>query len=401
MTGTMSYKNLIITALRALTKNKMRSALTSIGIIIGISSVIVMIGMGNSAKVEVRDKIVTFGANAISLSTQAGKTGKWMTDSDLVELKKNFYQIEMISPYNRLSNLLVRYKNKNIACSIEGVGDSYFAIKGNNAKLGRLLQPEDIISTAKVAVIGSTVQRELFEGRNPIGEIVLLRGIPLTVVGVLESMGKAFGGRDFDNIVIIPYTTFNKRLEGKTTFDEIYIKVLQPELISETGKLVIKFFRSRFSIPDGQDDRFELSTSEDKLKMANDISNALAILLAGIASISLFVGGVGIMNIMLVSVTERTREIGIRMAIGAKKKDIMLQFLIESVSLSILGGLIGIMLGLSVYAIIVYFVKWQFIFTLSSILVSVLFATAVGVFFGYYPSKKAADLKPIEALKYE
>jgi len=397
----MSYRNLLITALRALSKNKMRSVLTSIGIIIGISSVIVMIGLGNSAKVEVRDKIVTFGANAISFSSKSGVTGKWIQDSDVLELKKAFYQIDKISPFDRKSGLIAIYKDKNTQTNVEGVGEAYFDIKGNKIDRGRFLSENDVITTAKVAVIGVTVENMLFEGRDPIGEIILINGVPFTVIGIMEKVGKAFGGRDFDNVVIIPYTTFNKRIMGRSYYDEIHVKAKEPDYVPQVEKLLVRYFRNKFLIPEGQPDRFEISTSEDKLKMANDISNALAILLAGIASISLFVGGVGIMNIMLVSVTERTREIGIRMAIGAKKKDIMLQFLIESVSLSMFGGLIGIGLGLGIYAAIVYFVKWPFIFTVTSILVSVLFATAVGVFFGYYPSKKAAELKPIEALKYE
>jgi putative ABC transport system permease protein len=397
----MSYRNLLITALRALSKNKMRSVLTSIGIIIGISSVIVMIGLGNSAKVEVRDKIVTFGANAISFSVNSGITGKWIYESDLVELKKNYYQIDKISPFDRKSSLFAIYKDKNTQTNVEGVGEAYFDIKGNKIDRGRFLSENDIVTTAKVAVIGVTVENILFSGRDPIGEVILINGVPFTVVGIMERQGKAFGGRDFDNVVMIPYTTFNKRIRGRAFFDEIYVKAKEPEYVLQVEKLLVRYFRNKFLIPEGQPDRFEISTSEDKLKMANDISNALAILLAGIASISLFVGGVGIMNIMLVSVTERTREIGIRMAIGAKKKDIMMQFLIESVSLSMFGGLVGIALGIAIYALIVYFVKWPFIFTITSILVSVLFATAVGVFFGYYPSKKAAELKPIEALKYE
>lgn len=397
----MNYKNLLITALRALTKNKMRSALTSIGIIIGISSVIVMIGMGNSARVEVREKIFTYGTNAMSINSEPSWTGKWFSEGDVIELKKNYYQIEKISPYLKEKYIIARYKNKTLRTDTEGVGEEYFDIKGKKVEKGRLLIQNDIATTAKVAIIGVTVYKELFNRKNPIGEQIILNGIPLTVIGVLEYTGESFGGRDFDNVVILPYSTFNVRFFNKRVFDEIYLKVKDESLMTEVEDIVIKYMRNKFSIPDGVKARFTVSTSKDKLKMANDISNALAILLAGIASISLFVGGVGIMNIMLVSVTERTREIGIRMAIGAKKKDIMLQFLIESVSLSMLGGIIGIILGLLVYGIIVYFVKWPFIFTLSSILVSVLFATAVGVFFGYYPSKRAAELKPIEALKYE
>lgn len=395
----MNFKNLLLTALRALTKNKMRSALTSIGIIIGISSVIVMVGMGESAKIEVRGKVFTYGANALSVSTS--RVGKYMNQSDLVELKKTFYQIELISPYLKQRNQLIRYRNLKMTTDIEGVGSSYFDIKGKKCKSGRLFQDEDIDGTAKLAVVGSKVQDELFRGKNPVGEQILVGDVPLTVIGVLEYSGESFGGRDFDSIILLPYTTFNTRILNKRVFEEIYIKAVDENSVHEVGENVRTYLRAKFNIPGGQPDNIKVYTSDDKLKMANDISNALAILLAGIASISLFVGGVGIMNIMLVSVTERTREIGIRMAIGAKKKDIMLQFLIESVSLSVVGGIIGIILGLGVYGIIVYFVKWPYIFTLSAVVISVFFATAVGIFFGYYPAKKASELKPIEALKYE
>jgi putative ABC transport system permease protein len=395
----MNFKNLLLTALRALTKNKLRSSLTSIGIIIGISSVIVMVGMGESAKIEVRGKVFTYGANALSISTS--RLGKNMNQADLVELKNTFYQIELISPYLKQRNMIIRFKNMKITTEIEGVGSSYFEIKGKKCKTGRLFQEEDIAGTSKVAVIGSKVQQELFNRKDPIGEQILVGDVPLTIIGVLEYSGESFGGRDFDSIVLMPYTTFNTRLLNRRVFEEIYIKAIDENSVHEVGDNVRKYLRAKFNILDGQPDNIKVYTSDDKLKMANDISNALAILLAGIASISLFVGGVGIMNIMLVSVTERTREIGIRMAIGAKKKDIMLQFLIESVSLSMVGGLIGILLGLGVYGIIVYFVKWPFIFTPSAVFLAVFFATAVGIFFGYYPAKKASELKPIEALKYE
>jgi len=397
----MNYKNLLLTALRALAKNKLRSSLTSIGIIIGISSVIVMVGMGQSAKIEVRSKVYTFGANALSVSTEAKRTGKWMDHSDLIELKKIFYQIDYITPYLRKKLVMVKYGRENIITDIEGVNSSYFSIKGKKIDRGRLLTEEDINSRAKVAVVGSKVQTELFEGRDPIGEQILFDSLPLTIIGVLEYSGEAFSGRDFDSIVIIPYTTYLTRVSNKQFFDEIYIKAIDENSVREVGEDVTKYLRAKFNILEGQPDNFKIYTSDDKLKMANDISNALAILLAGIASISLFVGGVGIMNIMLVSVTERTREIGIRMAIGAKKKDIMMQFLIEAVSLSMIGGIVGLALGLGVYGLIVYFVKWPFIFTPIAVFLAVFFATAVGIFFGYYPARKASELKPIEALKYE
>lgn len=397
----MNLKNVFITALRALSKNKLRSALTSIGIIIGISSVIVMVGMGNSARVEVRDKVISYGANALMIYLNGGRTGKWMIDTDLVTLKKYFNDIEYISPYLSRNYLLVKYNNRNTRIRIEGVNNEYFDIKKMKTQQGRPLTSFDVAGTGKVAVIGMAVQDVLFPGKSPVGEQILVEGVPLTIIGVLEYMPESFGGKDFNSVILVPYTTFNIRFSNRRSFDEIWIKCSEDGNVRDLGESVLQYMVQKFNPPDKDRNLFRMSTSEDKLKTANDISNALAILLAGIASISLFVGGVGIMNIMLVSVTERTREIGIRMAIGAKKRDIMMQFLVESVILSLVGGIIGIVLGLSMYGVITYIVDWPFIFSFFSVIVSVLFATLVGIFFGYYPAQKASDLKPIEALRFE
>jgi putative ABC transport system permease protein len=397
----MNLRNILITALRALSKNKLRSALTSIGIIIGISSVIVMVGMGNSARVEVREKVVSYGANAFMVYLSGGRTGKWLIDADLVTLRKYFSDIEYISPYQSRNHSLVRYNNKNTRTRLEGVSDEYFQIKSLKTQQGRSLIPFDISATAKVAVIGMTVKEDLFPDKNPVGEQILVEGVPLTIIGLLEYLPASFGGRDVNNVIDIPYTTFNIRFANRRSFDEIWVKSSADTDVGELGQSIMDYMIQKFNPPEKDRNLFQLSTSEDKLKTANDISNALAILLAGIASISLFVGGVGIMNIMLVSVTERTREIGIRMAIGAKKQDIMMQFLVESVILSLVGGVVGIILGLSLYGAITYFVDWPFIFSFFSVIVSVLFATMVGIFFGYYPAQKASDLKPIEALRFE
>lgn len=397
----MNFKNIFITALRALSKNKLRSALTSIGIIIGISSVIVMVGMGNSARVEVREKVISYGANAFMIYLSGGRTGKWLIDADLVTLRKYFSDIEYISPYQSKNHSLVRYINKNMRTRLEGVGDEYFQIKNLKTQQGRILTPFDISATAKVAVIGMTVKEDLFPDKDPIGEQILVEGVPLTIIGLLEYLPVSFGGRDVNNVIDVPYTTYNIRFANRRSFDEIWVKGSPDVNVRVLGESIMDYMIQKFNPPEKDRNLFQLSTSEDKLKTANDISNALAILLAGIASISLFVGGVGIMNIMLVSVTERTREIGIRMAIGAKKRDIMMQFLVESVILSLVGGIVGIILGLSLYGAITYFVDWPFIFSFFSVIVSVLFATMVGIFFGYYPAQKASDLKPIEALRFE
>ncbi len=399
----MNIKNTFITAVRALGRNKMRSALTSIGIIIGVSSVIIMVGLGNSARITVRDRVKNYGTNGISLDTR--KTTRMnITLKDVENIKKSYYQIKFISPIISIppEKIQVKYRNKNLRSSLLGINNDYFKIVNQAIHSGRLFTDEEVKATAKVAIIGKTLVSELFLNSDPLGQSIIVNNIPFKVIGVLSEAGEAFSGKDVNNILTIPITTTMARLSGGSlTFRQIYVTSLNESLVDETAVILRNFFRKKYSIPDGKEDKLRVQTSEDKLKMANDISKALSILLAGIASISLFVGGVGIMNIMLVSVTERTREIGIRMAVGAKKRDIMIQFLIESVTLSSVGGIIGITLGLLVYFLIIYFIQWPFIFSIFSIIISVLFAAAVGIFFGYYPSKKASNLKPIEALKYE
>jgi putative ABC transport system permease protein len=392
----MNLKNSFLTAVRAINKNKMRSSLTSVGIIIGVSSVIVMVGMGNSARVAVRDKITTFGTNAMSVYSSK----KPLVERDIENLRR-LYQVKYISPIIYDSYVPTVYMNRNMLSRIFGVNNDFFQIKEWTLQSGRYFTELEILSIGKVVILGTTVSLELFGNTDPIGQTVLIRNIPFQVIGVLNEQGSSFSGRDYDNVMIIPFTTAATRVRNQNFFDEIYIATHADSLIPETVEIVRQYFRRVHSIPPGSPDDFKTKTSSEQLRVAEDISKTLAILLAGIALISLFVGGVGIMNIMLVSVSERTREIGIRMAIGAKKNDILLQFLIESVTLSSVGGVVGISLGLGLYFTIIFFLKWPFIISIASIIISFLFAFAVGIFFGYYPAKKAAELKPIDALRYE
>ena len=394
----MNLNNAFITAVRALSRNKMRSSLTSIGIIIGISSVIIMVGLGNSAQIVVKDKMYTYGTNAMKIETNHKYP---FAKSDLDFLKKTFYQIKYITPIVQDTSALAKYKNKHSRVRLFGVGKDFLNIKNRKIAKGRFFNEDEIYSMAKVAVIAPTNQKKLFGLKDPIGEQIVVNGLPLKVIGILEEAGQAFSGTDFDNILVIPYSTFTVRIYNQKIFHQMYISTHNGKLVESTKELLDSYYRKKFAIPSKVESDIKIFTSKDKLKMANDISNALAILLAGIASISLFVGGIGIMNIMLVSVTERTREIGIRMAIGAKKRDILVQFLIESATLSSIGGIIGILLGLGIYLTIIIFVEWPFLFSPLSTFISVLFSAAVGIFFGYYPARKAANLKPIEALKYE
>lgn len=250
-------------------------------------------------------------------------------------------------------------------------------------------------------IIGNSVRTGIFGHINPIGKIILIQNIPFKVIGSLAEIGESFSGRDFDNLLVMPYTTAGIKIVGKKTLDQIYVAVHAENMIKETETGIRNYFRRVHSLSASSYDTFRIETSKEKLKLADYISTTLSYLLAGIASISLFVGGVGIMNIMLVSVSERTREIGIRMAIGAKRKDILMQFLVESVTLSSAGGAIGIAIGLIVYYFIVYFVSWPFLFSMISVIISFLFSSCVGIFFGYYPARKASKLAPIDALRYE
>ncbi len=398
----MNIKNAIITAIRSLKRNKLRSLLTSIGIVIGVSSVILMIGLGSSARVEVKDKVANFGENGISIEVKPN--GKKITYNDLAAVKNEIYEIDRISPicYIPEKNGLIRYRNNVSHAKMWGVSNDYLTIKGRSVINGRSFTEEDVDSFAKVVIIGLTVKETLFGNRDPIGEQMLLNGVPLQVIGVLNRAGMAFSGNDFDNEIMVPHTTANIRFFGRRNiYTEMLLSTKEETMLPNAETKLIKYLRTVHNLREGAEDDFWIKTSKEKLKMTEDITRALSFLLAGIASISLFVGGVGIMNIMLVSVTERTREIGIRMAIGAKRRDILFQFLIEAITLTSVGGAIGIMLGLLIYLIIVIVLKWLFIFSLISVLLSFIFSTAVGVFFGYYPARKASNLKPIDALKFE
>ena len=393
----MKVKINTITAVRALRRNKLRAGLSMIGVVIGISSVIAMMGLGSSASIAVQEKIQSYGSNAMEVKLQGGKD---FLSTDLSMMKAYIPQIKYITPFDYIGEKDIKsihkYRGRNHRARILFASEEYFPIQNRNAKRGRLFTYNDVNSMAKVAVIGQTVVKKLFDGDDPIDKIITINNLPFTVIGVLNEKGEALSGRDFDNITVIPYTSGLQRFENKTTFDTINLSTNYGyEVIQVKQQITAYILQNKPQV------FANVSTSYDKLKMARDITNALSILLAGIAAISLFVGGVGIMNIMLVSVTERTREIGIRMAIGAKKVDIMLQFLLESFFLCAVGGVLGVLFGIGIYYTVTYIVEWPFILSPLYIAVALSFSAVVGLFFGYYPSKRAAELKPIDALKYE
>jgi putative ABC transport system permease protein len=393
----MNFQNLIRTAIRSLSRNKMRSALTSLGVIIGVASVIMMVGIGNSARVAVRDKIFTYGSNAMGVESKK----RTFDMNDVEEMKRQIPSIKYISPMAGRVQVTAKYQGAIVTSRIRGVNNDFFKIKEWPLKYGRYFTDQEIISREKIVVVGNTILEELFGSINPLGKVMLINNIPFQVIGCLAEQGQAFSGRDQDNLIVMPYTTAMVKIVGKNIFNEIFISTFNEQMVEKTEVAVRSFIRSDRGILPGTPDDFTITTSKEQLQMAEYISQTLAMLLAGIASISLVVGGIGIMNIMLVSVSERTREIGIRLAIGAKKRDILMQFLIEAVSLSSSGGIVGILIGLSVYYAITIGVGWEFLFSTFSVVVAFLFSCAVGIFFGYYPARKASNLKPIDALRYE
>lgn len=393
----MNIRNLVITAFRSLAKNKMRSALTSLGVIIGVASVIMMVGIGSSARIAVRDKVFTYGANAMSVTYRI----KPFYEKDIEYLRRNVLQIKNITPVAARETVVVKYKNRMMRSRASGVNNEFFTIKEWPLQYGRYFTFLEIASYQKVVILGNTTRLELFGNTDPIGKIVLINNNPFMVIGSLSELGQALSGRDQDNVIILPYTTAAVKISGTRSFEEIIVATYSEKMINDTVTEIKEYFRREHAVPRNQPDDVKVSTSKEKLEMAEFISKTMSLLLAGIASISLIVGGIGIMNIMLVSVSERTREIGIRMAIGAKKNDILTQFLIEATTLSAGGGVVGILIGLLIYFAITAAVGWPFIFSFFSVFVSFLFSCAVGIFFGYYPAKKASSLKPIEALRYE
>jgi putative ABC transport system permease protein len=392
----MNIQNSIIVAMRALRRNKMRTVLTCIGIVIGVASVIIMVGIGNSARIAVREKIHSYGTNAISIAS----VKKPFTEGDLKDIKRFIPEIQYITPMNYWE-YPIKYKNKNITRQIYGVSNEYFIMNNWQLESGNFFTRQDMLSYNKVVIIGNSIKEELFGSEDPIGKVILINRIPFRVIGNLIEKGMALSGRDLDNIIVGPYTTLALKLFGTNNFFIIYVSTYYESQLEYVKKSILDLFQRKYSLSDDQMQDYKISTSKELLRMTEQVSGYLTLAFAVVAAISLIVGGIGIMNIMLASVSERTREIGIRMAIGAKNRDILLQFLVEALIISSLGGVSGITIGMLVYVFFTSISHQPYIFSLTSVVVSFLFAAFVGIVFGYFPAKKASCLNPIDALRHE
>lgn len=405
----MNFANLLKIALKALNNNKLRCFLTMLGIIIGVASVITMLAIGQGSKNSIRDQISEMGSNMIMIhpgNMQRG--GVRQSADDMQTIKIADYEalqelpgVAAISPSVNSSGQLVN-GNNNYPSSIYGITPDYLDIRKLKIKEGSMFTDHDIKSASKVCVLGKTVVDNLFpNGEDPVGKVIRFGKIPMTVIGVLESKGTNSMGMDQDDVVLAPYTTVMKRILAIDYLQGLFASAVDENETEETIESITEVLRARHKIKDGEDDDFEIRSQQELSEMMNSTSDMMTVLLACIAGISLLVGGIGIMNIMFVSVTERTREIGLRMSIGARGIDILSQFLIEAVIISVTGGIIGIILGIVASWLVTMIAHWPVYIQMYSVVLSFAVCTITGVFFGWYPAKKASSLDPIEAIRYE
>jgi len=399
-------------ALRALMVNKMRSALTMLGIIIGVGAVIAMIAVGSGAKQRIAEQIASMGSNMLIVLSGSSTSGglrfgtgtvPTLTVDDAKSILNEIPAVKYVSPI--LSGVAqVVFGNQNWSTIVNGATPEVLEIRDWPLASGRPFTQQDVDGATKVCLLGKTVVDNLFGGIDPIGQIVRIKKVPFTVVGVLAPKGQSTWGQDQDDAIFIPLTTAQKRLFGMQFPGMVRIITVQarePEVMKDVESQINDLLRQRHRLQPKQDNDFSVRNLTEIAASAEQSAGVMSLLLGAIASISLIVGGIGIMNIMLVSVTERTREIGIRIAVGAKGKDILLQFLIESLVLSLIGGIMGIGIGITGTLVLARFTQWPTLFSINAILLAFLFAGSVGVFFGFYPARKASMLNPIEALHYE
>lgn len=396
-------------AFRALQRNKMRSVLTALGIIIGVGAVVAMVGIGNGAKAQVEAQIASLGENVILIfsgsTTSSGIRTGWggagtLKIEDAEAIRREIPGVVALSE-EVISTSQVAAGNQNWFTRISGQSADYFDIRQWPLASGAIFTDQDVRSANKVCVIGRTTALQVFGNEDPVGEILRVKNVPFLVTGVLTPKGLSSQGTDQDDIVVMPFTSAMKRVTGGTTLRGMTVQVGAVTELDPVQQQIIGLLRQRHNIGPGRDDDFTVRNQQEIAEAATATSRVMTLLLGAIAGVSLIVGGIGIMNIMLVSVTERTREIGVRLAVGAHGRDILTQFLIEAVALSCVGGLIGIAVGLIASQVLSAVADWPTLTSISSIVVAFLFSASVGVFFGFYPARQAARLDPIDALRYE
>ena len=401
-------------ALRALRVNKMRSILTMLGIIIGVGAVITMIAIGSGAQAQVEEQIKALGTNLIIVlpgSVTAGgvRMGSGsrssLTEDDALAMQRELADVQAAAPTLRGTGQIV-FGGNNWSTTFYGITPEYFEVRNWTIASGKSFEPADMTGAGKVVLLGETVARNLFGDGDPIGQIVRVRKVPMEVIGVLERKGQSMQGQDQDDVILMPISTARNRVLGgnqakQRSVHSMSVKIREGADMVQAEAEMRTLMRQRHRLQPGQDDDFSLRNLSEVLGAREESTRIMTLLLAAVASVSLLVGGIGIMNIMLVSVTERTREIGLRMAVGARGRDILSQFLVEAVTLALAGGVCGILLGVGGSYAIAQFAGWRTALSAGAIVLAVGFAAAVGVFFGFYPARKASRLLPIDALRYE
>lgn len=406
----MNFANLFRIALKALGNNKFRGFLTMLGIIIGVGSVITMLAIGQGSKKSIQSEISEMGSNMIMIHPGEDMRGgvrlsaddmQTLKVKDFEDIRQECGHVSLVSPSVNSTGQAV-YGANNTPTSVYGVNEEFLDIRGYKVQDGDIFSEQDIKTAAKVCLVGKTVIDQLFtNGENPVGKVIRFGSIPFRIVGVLESKGYNSMGMDQDNLIITPYTTVMKRILAVTYLQEIVCSALSEEYTDEAISEITDVLRRNHKLKEADDDDFNIRSQQELSSMMTSTSDMMSTLLAAVAGISLLVGGIGIMNIMYVSVTERTKEIGLRMSIGAKGRDILAQFLIEATLISITGGLLGVILSVAASYIVKAVLSYPILIQPWSIVVSFLVCTIIGIFFGWYPARKASNLDPIEAIRYE